>query len=307
MLKSVTVINQQANRTNVLKMVLDRPWETGFYIKSISGLGPPPANIAITDIATADGGYYNSARAQTRNIVLNLGFYSEPYTLIEDVRLLSYKYFPIKKLVTLIFETDNRIAYIQGYVESNEPNVFSKGEDTQISIICPYPYFRAYDDESGHVEFSSISAAFEFEWQNPYDPEEDADNFHTEFSQIMTYAQYNVPYYGDVDTGFVMTIHVYGSVADLTISDADTGESMKLDFTNVTVGATDDIIISTVRGEKYVKLYSGGTYTNILNCLDKNSDWLTLKYGDNQIAYTSTSGTEKFGIEVNFNTLYEGV
>ena len=307
MLKSVTVINNQGNRVNTLKMRLEFPWETGFYIKSITGLGPPRANVAITDIATADGGYYNSARASTRNIVMNLGFYSEPYALIEDVRLLSYKYFPIKKPVTLIFETDRRLASITGYVESNEPNIFSKEEECQISIVCPYPYFHAYNDESGHVEFSSIVSAFEFEWENPYDPEEDVTNLNTEFSQILTYAQYNVPYYGDVETGFVMTIHVYGSVNDLTVYDADTGESMVLDFSNVTIGAADDIIISTVRGDKYVKLYSGGVYTNILNCLDGNADWLTLKIGDNQIAYTSTSGTENFGFEVTFNTLYEGV
>ena len=138
MLNSVTVTNQNGES---LTMKLRNPEESGFLITSISGLGPPTASINVTDLASVDGGYFNSARTQNRNIVFNIRFFSENSSDIEGIRQKTYKYFPIKKRVRLVFESDNRVGEIYGYVEKNEPNIFSKETDCQISIICPFPYF----------------------------------------------------------------------------------------------------------------------------------------------------------------------
>ena len=84
-----------------------------------------------------DGSIFASARATERNIVLTLILL--PIPSIESVRQKTYSFFPIKKAVTLLVETDNRLVETTGYVESNEPNIFSQQESTQISIICPDP------------------------------------------------------------------------------------------------------------------------------------------------------------------------
>lgn len=66
------------------------------------GIDVSPINS--TENSTDDGSVFNSARLDARNIVLTMILYPTP--TIEDTRQLSYKYFPIKKPLTLVFETD---------------------------------------------------------------------------------------------------------------------------------------------------------------------------------------------------------
>ena len=71
--------------------------------------------------------------------------------------------------------------------------------------------------------------------------------------------------------------------------------------------AGDDIIISTVRGNKYISLLREGIYTNILNALDKESDWFQLTKGDNIFAYTADEGAENLQFKIENRIIYEGV
>ena len=163
MIKEVMAINYLGE---ALDLELTAPEKTGIYIKSITGIGPGKASINTTDLASDDGSIYNSARSTERNIVMELGFMMVPgiTPTIEDARQLTYKYFPKKQPLTLYFLTDNREIYITGYVESNEPNIFSKEETTQISIICPDPNFYAL--KVPNTVFSGVEANFEFVWSN---------------------------------------------------------------------------------------------------------------------------------------------
>lgn len=113
---------------------------SGLLITSIDGLGPVKGTINMVDLPTTDGGVFNSARLSTRNIVIK-GLFTNA-TSIEDARLLSYKYFPVKKKVHLKIVTDNRTVETDGYVESNEPVIFDQGCGCQISILCENPYFN---------------------------------------------------------------------------------------------------------------------------------------------------------------------
>lgn len=139
MIKSVTVVNYLGES---FKMELMRPEESGFIIQSITGIGPVKANINNTELSTGDGAVYNSSRLTVRNIIFKLCFLPNP--TIEHTRQKSYKYFPVKKPIKLIFETDNRVSECSGYVESNEPDIFSKSVNIgdQISQIIGifYPY-----------------------------------------------------------------------------------------------------------------------------------------------------------------------
>lgn len=121
MIRAVTFTNYLGDS---IRLDLARPEESGFIIKSVTGLGPGKANINTTEIATNDGSLFNSSRMPSRNIVISLAYMWKDS--IEDVRQLSYKYFPIKKKLTMLIETDNRQAEIEGYVESNDPTIFAK-------------------------------------------------------------------------------------------------------------------------------------------------------------------------------------
>ena len=162
MIKSITVTNYLGD---TLKMELSRPQLSGFIITAITGLGPGKSNINTTEISTNDGSLYNSSRVPNRNIVISLRYLGNDS--IEDVRQMSYKYFPIKKKLRLLIETDNRLAEIDGYVESNEPEIFSKEEGADISIICPYPFFYSADGDGMQTTvFSGVEPLFEFPFSN---------------------------------------------------------------------------------------------------------------------------------------------
>ena len=122
MIKKVTVF-QKSDKSDAFTMVLTNPAnvsaETGFAIDSIDGLGPVEADINTTEMII-DGDIFNSARVGKRNIVMNLQFYSETGTGIEEVRQRSYTLFPTKKQIYIEVETDNRTVWTQGYVEKND-------------------------------------------------------------------------------------------------------------------------------------------------------------------------------------------
>lgn len=162
MIRAVTVTNYLGESK---RFELAFPEKSGFAVQSISGLGPSKADINTTEISTNDGSLYNSARVNSRNIVMSLKLMFNPQ--IEDTRQDSYKYFPIKKKVTLLIETDNRICETYGYVESNEPDIFSSDEMTQISIVCPDPYFySAGPDGTNTTIFYGVEPLFEFAFSN---------------------------------------------------------------------------------------------------------------------------------------------
>jgi len=136
MIKTLTVTNPSGD---VLVLDMKNPLLSGFKITSITGLGPTKASINTTDFGSGDGSVFNSARVGMRNIVLTLVLIENP--TIETMRQLSYKFFPVKQRIALVVETDNRIVQTYGYVEANDPDIFSSQESIQVSILCEDPYF----------------------------------------------------------------------------------------------------------------------------------------------------------------------
>ena len=302
MIKSVTVTNYLGDS---IKLELMKPEESGFIIQSITGLGPGKANINTSDLSTDDGAIYNSARLPSRNIVISVKYLWK--NTIEEARQLSYKYFPIKRKVTLLIETDNRVAEIEGYVESNDPDIFSKEEGSDISIICPNPFF--YDAyESITTSFSGIEGAFEFPFSN-----ESLTEPMLEFSVIRDVVDRVVNYKGDHEIGITITIHATGEAGDITFYNVDTGETMKVfsssieALTGTGITAGDEIVICTVKGQKSATLIRNAQSTNILNCINRDADWFQLVKGDNTFAYNATSGRNYLRVEISNRIIYEGI
>lgn len=290
-----------------IKLVLARPEESGFIVQSITGLGPGKANINTTEVATNDGSLFNSSRMPSRNIVISLKYMW--IDSIENVRQLSYKYFPIKKKLTMLIETDNRQAEISGYVESNDPTIFSKDEGSDISIVCPNPFFySAGKDGINTTIFYGVEPAFEFPFNN-----ESLYEHLLNMGEIKNETEQVVVYNGDAEIGVTITIHAIGEASNITIYNTGTREVMRIDtdklqkFTGSGMVAGDEIIISTIKGNKSITLLRNGKRTNILNCLDKHSDWFQLAKGDNVFAYTAESGSTNLQFKIENRIVYEGV
>lgn len=301
MIQSVTVTNPKGNS---LKLVLRDPESSGLIIQEISGLGPSKANINSTELATMDGSIFASARATERNIVLTLILLHIPD--IETVRQKTYAFFPIKKAVTLLVETDNRLVETIGYVESNEPEIFSQQETTQISIICPDPHF--YEAATNEMAFVGVQPVFEFPFENNSLTEP-----LLEFGEIRLDTRAELVYEGDADTGVIINIHFNGAATGITLYNTVTRESMAIDTAKVATIAGqalaqgDDIIISTIKGEKYMRLLRNGAYTNIIAALNKDADWFQLTNGLNEFSFTADTGENNLVITFSYRNAYGGV
>ena len=304
MINSVTITNYLGDS---ITLELRFPEKSGFLIQEIAGLGPAKANINSTDLATGDGSVYNSARLNSRNIVLTLQLLEFP--TVETMRQKSYKYFPVKKPLRLLFETENRICEIIGYVESNEPNIFSNMETTQISIICPNPYFYSAGPDGTMVTiFSDIVPEFKF----PFSNESLTVNL-LEMGTIISNQTKTVYYTGDSEIGIIITMHALGVATNVSIYNSEAHELMVIDTTRLAtltgsgIIAGDDIIISTIKGQKSITLLRDGVYTNILNCLARDTDWFQLVKGDNVFAFTADTGSTNLQIRIINQMVYEGV
>ena len=296
--------NCQSNPDNLPNW---KPPETsGMIITSIDGLGPVKANINMTELTTTDGSKYNSARLTNRNIVIK-GYFASASS-IENARLLSYKYFPIKKKVTIRVETDNRTVETDGYVESNEPDIFSKQSGVQISIVCEKSFFRDVSADGRQlIQFSNILPLFEFEFGLDIGEE-------IEFGDIEVQRESVILYSGDVETGFKLNIRCMGDVENVIIMNDLTGEMLKLNTNKLfPIAGTasfidgDEIVINTHQGEKSVYLYRSGHIYNIINLLDKNPTWFVLQPGENLFSYTATTGVMDIRFSLDVQNNFEGV
>lgn len=305
MLKSVTVINQNGDS---LVMDLYKPELSGFNVKSIDGLGPGKAALSQQSFGLFDGGVVTKARYDFRNIVLNLAFVNDN-GLIEDVRQKSYRYFPIKKQIRLKFETDNRTTYIDGFVESNEPVIFSKNSETKISVICPFPWFK--NDSKDNFDFANDDSLFEFPFSN-----ESLDHKLIEFANVnISNSLKVINYDGDVETGAIFKIIVNNPKATGTVKiiNAYNSESFTVSLQKIKqilsldFSYNDEIIINTENGQREVLFNKQGTYYNVLSAIDINSNWLMLYPGSNRFTYFNSGDPNDINVIVNFNRLYEGV
>lgn len=302
MIKSITVTNYLGDS---LKLDLMRPEESGFIVESITGLGPGKANINTTETATNDGSSFNSSRVASRNIVISLRYMWK--STIEESRHRSYKYFPLKRKVTLTVETDTRMATIEGYVESNDPTIFSKESGSDISIICPDPFFYSVYG-SQITTFGGIEPMFEFPFSN-----ESLTEPLLEFAAIKEYVERTVLYEGEVETGVTMTIRATGEASGITIYNVETLETMKIDtdmlqsLTGYGLIEGDELSICTTKGKKSAVLIRNGQRTNVLNCVDRNSDWFQLSKGENIFSFTAEEGRSNLNFEIQNDVVYEGV
>lgn len=304
MIKSVTITN---HLDESIKLDLFNPEESGFIIKNIDGLGPVKANINFKELATNDGSIDNSARLSSRNIVMSLQFIESP--TIEETRLKSYKYFPIKRNIKILIETDNRICETIGRVETNVPTIFSNAEGCQISILCPNPYFYSVGENGANQTiFYGTNPLFEFPFSN-----ESLTEDLIEFGSIENRTEGTIYYDGDAEIGITIQIHAVGEAAGLVIYNTRTRELMRINDDKLKsligsgIQAGDEITITTSRGEKGIYMLRSGVTTNILNSLEKPIKWFQLSKGDNTFAYTASAGLTNLQFRIENKVIYEGV
>lgn len=332
MIKSLTVVNYLDKK---LKIPFGKNNKSGFIITSIKGLGPVKADINMNNRAISDGASYNSSRCQCRNIVIEMYFDENTGDTIEDIRQKSYEYFPLKKILQLIIETDNRICTTYGYVETNEPDIFSEKEGAQISILCPDSYFNSYSTIRINSR-NGYKRVFEFPFSN-----EDIELPFMEFGNITNEFVNQFEYAGDVETGIELCIEFTSHIPSYTLDSNIVKFPTHLlihhmseisgrlpSYTTLDLGKLQDIDcypqpgdvikISTVKGCKSAVFFrkTGMNFlskgVNVLNCLTVTNGWIELQRGINSLEVVWDCDMPipfdmTFEVDVYYNDKYEGV
>lgn len=326
MIRSLTVENHIGEQ---LEIDLFRPYSSGLAIKKIEGLGPPKALINAVSKITGDGSEFVSARADYRPITLDIIYVCCP--TVEDSRLKTYRFFPVKKKVKLTVKTDRRTAYTYGYVESNDPNIFDRMSGCTISIICPDSYL--YDEEMFSIDLNTELTTPKFEL--PFSNESLTSKL-IRFGDVSDTPTASFDYIGDSDVGCVIKVRCEnGGLKRFTITDNVSGESFTIkvpsketklipyplnDWEPVTfvppLPPSSEITIDTRHGSKKVLLTdrSGlvpdGGHANILNWADlSTSKWIKIHDGLNVWSYSFESENDDPGITVSVEApiSYQGV
>lgn len=305
MIKSYTITT---DRGESIKLEMTRPEKSGFAIVSVEGLGPTKSNVNTTRTATRHGSLYNSASLDERNIVMSLIFLDNVNESIEDIRHKSYNYFPINEHIEIVIETDRHTLRTEGYVETNEPTIYSKQEGCTVSILCPDPFFYAMN--TNRTSFSGVEPLFEFPFENP-----SLEEPLLVFSAITNEVVKNVHYEGNFDAPIMITIHAAGNASNITIYNMKTRGRLKIDTTKLKtlmgtdfeIIAGDTIIIDTTQGSRSAILIRDGITTNIFNCINRDADWFTVGKGINTFTYEADVGETNLLFYIENKVVYTGV
>ena len=270
--------------------ILELTHNKNYVVTSVEGLNPPKARINLSEIAGMNGAMFNSAKAETRNLVLTV----LPQSPVEKNRLALYRFAQVAQWCKIYFSNGSTEVQIEGYVEAVEGSLFTKTQSFQISIICPQPYFEGLREI--YNDISSLISNFQFPFAI------DAEG--VEFSYINHDVLSTVTNVGDVPTGVIIEITARGEVLNPIIYDEISNGSIGL---NVTLSNREKIVINTNSGSRSVKLISGNTETNIIDKVRPNPDWFTLQPGDNVFSYNAEVGVDLMAIVFRHRTKFGGV
>lgn len=260
------------------------------YVVTVKGLESLAAVINTSRAGLMDGTLYNSSAMNERAITLTIN----PMEPVERNRIALYRYLQVKQYCKLYYSNDRRNVYIEGYVESVENDLFTQSQEMQFSIVCPQPYL------SGlyyiYADLNKVLRLFQFPFF--------IDKSGIEFSRIQHDYMATITNKGDAESGVIIVITARGEVEDPVIYSADTGGSFKV---NITMQSTDQLQISTVSGDKWVKLIHNGIESNVINKVAPSPEWFILNAGDNIFSYGADKGPENMSIYFMFKYKYIGV
>lgn len=267
--------------------------EKRWQLFDVGGLDPPKATVNLTNLASMDGSLLNSAKVNTRNLVINLKITGD----IEANRLELYRFFRPKHSCTFYFKNKRRNVKIEGVVESVECPQFTNKEIMQVSILCPMPYFQ--DIEEIIADMSDSSAGFIFPFSiNINEP--------IPFSEYVIGKQTSVINTSETDVGVLFEVFFFANASKVVIINVGTGEMMQAIYSFL---PGDTLKISTETGNKKVTLVRGGVARNLFLALSDDSVFLQLGPGNNTFSYLVDDGTsdQNVTITLRYRELYAGV
>lgn len=255
-----------------------------FKLSNIDGLTAAEVNIASATNPNIDGDIVNNVRTEPRPIVIDLAIEYD----VENTKRYIFKYVKPKMRGTLRMLQNSRHTQITGIVDSIEMSRFENPVILQISMHCDQPYWE--DVENAEQDISEVLDLFYFTDNEEEDILTDEDNMlyfpedGIPFGEIDRNRTKVLTNEGDVEVGLEIRIVALGTVKNPVIYNAD-GKYIGVD---ITMNNDEEIVISTAKGRKTVKLNG----ENIISKVKEGSTWLQLEVGENEFTINSDDGTE---------------
>lgn len=268
--------------------------EPTYQVIGISGLNPPSAQINTTTIVGLDGAVFNSSKLQTRNLVLTIKINGN----VEQNRLLLYSYFKTKDWCKFYYTNESLDVSIEGYVESVECDLFTNSEIAQISILCPYPYFKSLSEIL--TDSSKSIPQFYF----PFSINVGSPIIISTLDESSGIAVYNG---SESETGAMVQINILDACSSIEIKNVTTGDDFEINYSFL---ANDTVVINTNKGQKSIKLIRNGVITNIFSAIQSGSVFFQLAPGVNNFEYlvdNSAANNDEITITFRYYNIYRGV
>lgn len=265
---------------------------TPFTIKEFTGLNPPKATINTNETALMDGGRFNSSKLQMRTMNIAFAVETDP----AENRLLIYQVVQSKMPLRVYYKSETLDIFIDGYVDEVDFSYFAQKNICTVSILCPFPYFKAAQEVIN--ELYAVIPMFHF----PFYGSAQKDII---FGVIDIYTQEVVENKGAVETGLTFELYAKDTIVNPKVINYETLEYFQI---NTTMEPGDLITVNTQQGNKTVYLLRDAVETNIFNLMDKNSSWLQLGMNNSVFVYEVGEGESvNLVITIKHYDLFEGV
>lgn len=250
MITKIEVTNSQGNT-----MTLDfTDASSGIYVTEADGLGPVKASIVTSPLGTMDGVQYQSSRREARNIVFKIGLAPDFVTKTPfSLRSQLYDYFSPEEPVHMVIYSSAPTVYIDGRVESCDPDIFSQEPAMVVSVICFEPDF---------IGLSTISVTG---------------------STVADTTETPITYVGSSRVGLVFTLNVNRSLSSFTIYNRQPDNTIQaFDFAASLVSG-DILTVDTRPGYRKAIRTRSGVGSSVLYGVSPQAKWTELVKGANNI------------------------
>lgn len=287
----------QLTLTNKNNQVLDLlNTKDKFILSAAEGLHGIETEISESETPYTDGTTVDSVKALPRGIELT-------FTLRGNIQN-SIEYFTgivkSKQYITLREVSGERDIIIKGIATIPPYSRMLQTCKITLTIYCPQPYWEDLNNIVIAISEHINLLAFPTEGQFFTVAGRPFGALDTDLTKSFTNTS-------DTTVGLLINLIAYGTVINPRIS-CSTGEQngwyMQL---NLTLQDNDEVEISTVKGDKYIKINGLDTYNGepILNYLEwYGNDWLQLETGENTFSVTTQNGATNSNIY--FNLIYKG-
>lgn len=262
----------------------------GVRLVGVEGLGFG-GEIITSKMYAADGELYQSTNLQRRAVTINLRYRGAVWTHEQSKKRLT-DMLANKEQVRIRYITDITDVYIDGYIESVDTPPNARPLRTQLSIICPDPYFIRNDN--GQAVISGEEKMWEFPLEIPEDN-------HMIFGNISSTIYAEVINEGAVAVGGRFEFVAKTRCRFPRLTNVKTGAYMGVD---VELRTGDKLIFVTHNNGKAITFISAdGTERDVFNLRPYDMEWLKIEPGTNVFRYTfEEGGLQACDITVYFDT-----